>query len=171
MRSEQIADLVNTAFADTEPPSIVIEHECDECQEVQLHFGGKRWRSISYNPQDLLYFADDVFLFNPEAFHYYVPLWLLASIRYPGSSDIIPEALVSMFTYPEQSRDLNRFTSRMKLFSVDQLQAVEAVLTYLRDLDAANCSATGAYVNQDEKAIETVQKLRKVKDREKTSGS
>lgn len=94
-RSEQIdtqefRERIIRAFADVPAPeSLLINHECDECLELQRAFLGKSWREIS-SELTRKHFSD-LSLFSPQAFHAFIPAYLLHSVENLDADDSVSE--------------------------------------------------------------------------------
>ena len=57
------------------PKGDIISHECDECREVRKTFANLAWKTIE--PQILENNYDKLPLFSPEAFHFFLPAYLI----------------------------------------------------------------------------------------------
>lgn len=65
---------------------------CDDCSEIAEFFAGKRWNE----PTVLEYrrFCDAITLMTQNAFNYYLPGWLTASLIHCEDADVVPDYLL-----------------------------------------------------------------------------
>jgi len=65
---------------------------CDDCSEIAEFFAGKRWNQ----PTVLEYrrFCDAITLMTQEAFNYYLPGWMTASLIHCEDADVVPDYLL-----------------------------------------------------------------------------
>lgn len=79
-----------TAFADVPAPNaLLINHQCDECLELQQAFEGLSWRDI---PSALLKDNySNLSLFSAEAFHAFIPAYLIHSVENWDGEDMVSE--------------------------------------------------------------------------------
>lgn len=57
----------------------IILHECDECFSLKNDFSGYRWPEVPRKVLEIHY--DDLPLFTPVAYHYYIPSYLSYSLQ------------------------------------------------------------------------------------------
>jgi hypothetical protein len=84
-------DQIIQAFSQTPPPSGKITDTYDD-EGVAAYFTGKTWRGHSV--RDLLYYSCALSFFEPEAFRYYLPAFMLAELDEPEKADIIAESIL-----------------------------------------------------------------------------
>ena len=82
---ENLQSKIEAAFSDVQPPASdnIIEHECQECREVERTFRNQNWRNIE--PKKIEWAYDKLPLFTPEAFLYFLPAFMIYSLREPES--------------------------------------------------------------------------------------
>jgi hypothetical protein len=61
------------------PKSSIAPHECEECREIRETFAGKNWKNIESKILEENYGI--IPLFSPEAFHYFLPAYMVYSLE------------------------------------------------------------------------------------------
>ena len=92
---------------------------------VSEYFRGTSWQGHAI-PM-LRYHSNALSYFTAEAFHYYLPTFLLAELEDPNEADVIAENVVSNFSPSLGSLWLKH---RIALFSKPQLAAIAAFFEY-----------------------------------------
>ena len=111
-----------------------------EGQRLYNDWKGRDWRSLSL--QELRHHAESIFFLTPEAFRYYLPAYLSASVRDSEGVDIIPETLAFALTPPAGDDPVaSKKQARIAAFDDRQRRAIAAFLEFLAsqgdELDAA----------------------------------
>lgn len=124
--AREIASEVEEAFATVPYPGddrIVGSSTHWESPDVLEAFRGKHWREVSL---DVLFtYRMSLGQLTPEAFHFYLPACLLASLRYSEAVDTLRENLFSWLTPPEEEGyRAGWFASRVSLFDAPQKAAI-----------------------------------------------
>lgn len=139
---KQIKQTIENAFVDTNYPGDgnLTTHkpgfDCDDCDEIRADFKGRRWQEVPLVVIQWHY--DEISLFSPEGYRYYLPAYLLASLD-PADSESarpIPYSVLRSLTKPEPSRkhDLTDwFYRRICGFTAEQQAAIKFFLAYLLD--------------------------------------
>lgn len=114
---ENLQSKIEAAFSDIEPPSPknIIEHECQECRDVEQTFRNQNWRNIELKKVEWAY--DKLPLFTPEAFQYFLPAFMIYSLRKPESDvcEFLVYALASKKVSVEWWQErLDKFTEAQK---------------------------------------------------------
>ncbi len=120
-------ELIESTFADAPYPGDdrITDHEdCLECAEIAEYFRGTSWRVHSL--AKLWEHHAALSLFTPDAFHYFLPAFMLATLEQPREADLIPHSIAFHFT--RGLSDEEQFTQRFSRFSTAQRQAVAAFL-------------------------------------------
>lgn len=77
---ENLKDKIIKAFSNVSyPKDFITNHECDECFAVRKAFLNKSWKEIT--PSVLEENYDKLPLFSPEAFHCFLPAYLVYSLE------------------------------------------------------------------------------------------
>jgi len=84
-------------------------------EDIVNFFGGTTWRG--HSPANLRCHSSAFTFFTPEAFHYWLPAFMIAAIQSPEEADVILE-------YIPWSLSNQYASKRWPLFSLDQRQAV-----------------------------------------------
>ena len=89
---EELRRKILATFPKTDPPlaESITSHPCEECAGVTKDFGGVRWWSADDSLIDENF--DKLPLFTPEAYHYYLPAFLLRALN-----EFDPDNLVVQF--------------------------------------------------------------------------
>lgn len=56
------------------------------------YFSGKPWDTL--NVEGLVYHSAALYMFTPQAHSYYLPAFMMASIKYPHEADEIPDLII-----------------------------------------------------------------------------
>jgi hypothetical protein len=145
---EAVTALIRDAFAATPNPG---DHELvadqsgrdPECAEVAAAFRGLRWQDA---PLDLLRrYADALPLFRPGAFRYYLPAYLLATIRSYYDVDTMRDALAFNLSPPGTAPawQADHFRARASLFTDAERKAVASFLEVMAEYDRDDWGAQG----------------------------
>ena len=124
-----LEESIQSAFADVQHPgkdriTKCTWAGCPECAEISQTFGSKSAVSVE---DAVLAEHTALPLFTPEAFHYFIPAYMLYSIRHPNSD-------VTFFTRQTlgEARVDAFYVNRWRLFTARQREAVISFLQFLR---------------------------------------
>jgi hypothetical protein len=134
---DEIVERITAAFAEVPQPArdALINRHCCECLETSEAYGGKPWPEITL--EELLR-GREVALLTATAWRYYLPAFLIWSIRAPEAVDVFLDNLVSQLEPPSETRGVAEwFAERAVGFSPDQRQAIVAFLNWYRVRDEA----------------------------------
>jgi hypothetical protein len=104
-----------------------------EAVEVGDFLRGRSWQDLRL--AELARNHASLFFMTPEALHYYIAAFLIASVRDYNDSDQVPSSLLSLLN-PFALNDSDyrsRFRQRYDLFNSSQKDAIRAFLEYLCD--------------------------------------
>lgn len=115
------------------PKGLVAEHECEECFEIRKNFTGKEWQTITSEMLEENY--DKLPLLSPEAYHCFLPAYLINSLNDFRNNANLDGNLVWEFTgynfhyyrkgkSEPNSSDINYYKSRYQNFSKEQLYTI-----------------------------------------------
>lgn len=119
--------LIQSAFADRAPPTVLSDSKqlSDVEYEEVMVFDGMRWRDIEMSHVERG--ADAVFWFSPEAFCYYIPGFLTASLRENSlDSNAFDSIIGCLDRSPEPDNWDDFFAPRFTRFSIAELDAIAA---------------------------------------------
>jgi hypothetical protein len=122
--SMTLKQAIEAAFANvTYPGDNNITHcpyGCSECRRVAEYFKGRTW--TEHDLAELRAHHVALTLFTPEAFHYFLPAFMLASMDAYEKGDVIPDAIRFHFEYSHEVQ--GHFAVRMSRLSAPQRKAI-----------------------------------------------
>ena len=90
-------------------------------EDIVNYFGGTTWRG--HDPVNLRAHSSAFTFFTPEAFHYWLPAFMIAAIQNPDEADVICDRIPRSITNKYEPQ-------RWQLFSPAQRQAVAAYMRF-----------------------------------------
>jgi hypothetical protein len=102
-------------------------YNCSECRRIATFFKGKGW--TGWTLEELRNYHVALSLFTPEAFHYFLPAFMLVSMDTYEKGDVIPDAIRFHFEYSQEMK--GHFAVRMSKFSRAQRQAIIDYLIHM----------------------------------------
>jgi hypothetical protein len=117
MNAQEIIQLIEDAWRGVPYPGdgkIFTPDSCDD-EDIVKFFGGTTWRG--HSPVNLRAHSSAFTFFTPEAFHYWLPAFMIAAIQSPEEADVILEHISWSLGDCHASK-------RWPLFSSAQRQAV-----------------------------------------------
>lgn len=88
---------IREAFFDVPYPqgNNIISHRCYECDRLKEAFKGKHWKELLDKPlEDLHLIGSGTSLFTPEAYRFYLPLFLFICIERFKEADLFVDSVV-----------------------------------------------------------------------------
>jgi rubrerythrin len=126
-----LKETIKKAFADVPYPGdnniTRCPYHCAECRRVAEFFKGKDWNGQP--AEELRGNHVALSLFTPEAFHYFLPGYMLVSLDTYEKGDVIPDAIRFHFEYVHETR--NHFAVRLSKFTVEQRKAIIDYLIHM----------------------------------------
>ena len=124
-----LVERIEAAFENVPPPRTerIVTPTYDD-EGVTAFFDGKRWKDLSID--DLRTHHVALSFFSPEAFHYYLPAFMLAELRDPIAAGQIGPSLLFHFSRPEEQSWEPELTARLALLTPEQ-KAV--IADFIRD--------------------------------------
>src|SRR5579863_6629020 len=95
-------------------------YHCAECRRIAEFFKGREW--TGHTAEELRKYHVALSLFTPEAFHYFLPAFMLVSMTRYEKGDVIPDAIRFHFEYSAEMQ--GHFAVRMSKFSPEQRNAI-----------------------------------------------
>jgi hypothetical protein len=141
-RALKIKEQVKSAFAEVPYPgdSNIVQGSSLEAKEIESFLKGKHWEDITLeslrhnppmDPSACLSFM------TREAFHYYLPAFLIITIDWKHEADVIPEFTVRALCIPEIPESEREWhESRVANFTAAQRKAIKSVLEYVKQMYA-----------------------------------
>ncbi len=131
-------ELIENAFADVPYPgddNIADHQDCLECDDVRAFFRGKSWRQLKF--PELQDFHGALPLLTVEAFHYFLPGFMLACLDDWNSAEMIPYSIIGIGGYHDDAWNVKDETrENRKIFNVKQREAIAAWLRDLHSFDS-----------------------------------
>ena len=128
-----LKEAIQAAFADVPYPGdnniTHCPYHCRPCQEIADYFKGKTWEG--HSEEELRDHHTALSLFTPEAFQYFLPTFMLASLESYDKVHILPDAIRFDFEFNLDHRDyflvrVNRFTAAQRNVIIEFLRHMEA---------------------------------------------
>lgn len=120
---------INSTFQNVQYTShqstITIDARYD-CEEISEQFSGKDWRDIPF--QMLIDTYSALYLFTPEAFHYFLPAFMLASLS--DDDDMLWGHILAQFCPSSTAHNELRRRAIAGLLSDDQRSLVMSFFEY-----------------------------------------
>ncbi|MBX7173666.1 MAG: hypothetical protein K1X72_22040 [Pyrinomonadaceae bacterium] len=107
------------------PKGFITDHECEECFGVRKAFCNKDWKAIT--AEILRENYDKLPLFTAEAFHSFLPSYLIHSLEHFAETDDVYEFTGYQFMVrndDEVERYSQRLISRFEYFTKEQIEVV-----------------------------------------------
>jgi hypothetical protein len=104
------------------PTQRLVEHECEECQELEMAFANLEWKKV---PSDLLrrnFGAQP--LFSPEAFHGFLPAYLVYSLENFGKDEVSEFTIYTLSPGSDIKTNPTWWQRRFSHFRLNQLSLV-----------------------------------------------
>ena len=102
-------------------------YECSECGRVAEFFRGRDPKDLGIAELREHHIA--LALFTPEAFHYFLPAFMLASLRSYEKGDPIPDAVRFHFEYAQECQ--GHFQVRLSRLTQAQRKAIIEYLVHM----------------------------------------
>jgi hypothetical protein len=126
-----LRDKIETAFADVKHPGdeniTRCPYHCSECGRVAEFFKGRTWTGNTGEDLKLQHTA--LTLFTPEAFQYFLPAFMLASMDVYQKGDPIPDSIRFHFEYSAEVQ--GHFQVRMSKFTRAQRESIVDYLVHM----------------------------------------
>jgi hypothetical protein len=148
-------DSIESAFADVPYPGddrIADHRDCPECDDMREHFRGTTWRG--HTVAELQQYQSVLPLFTPEALQYFLPAFMLMSLKAWREADDIPFSILYMCLPSDSSEDAGLHQHRMERFEIFTIRQREAIAAYLREWAGSDSPFVEAHANGIRRAIE-----------------
>ena len=133
-----LKEAIKAAFADVPYPGdnniTHCPYHCRPCQEIADYFKGRTWEGHSV--EELRDHHTALSLFTPEAFQYFLPTFMLASLDSYDKVNILPDAIRFDFEFNLDHRDY--FLVRVNRFSPGQRNVIIEFLRYMESKGAGS---------------------------------
>lgn len=135
MTQDHLRQKIEEAFSDGNYPAderIVIGERFGDLKVVTA-FKGKHWKEISSDVIFQLRF--DLSRFTPEAFRFYLPAYLIESLRGENSGEIRQLVVWSLDPHEDDKHRHAEFLIKVEGFSAIQKTAIKAFIKYYIDTE------------------------------------
>lgn len=107
----------------TYPKGFITEHECEECFGVRKTFLNKDWKQIT--PRALQENYDKLPLFSPEAFHCFLPAYLIYSLENFTADEVCDFVVYGLMVRSDKNQDSTEYQKRrFECFTKKQISIV-----------------------------------------------
>ena len=120
-------------------------YDCTECRQIARFFQGKSCDQLAV--EDLRRHHTALALFTPEAFQYFLPAFMLASLDSHEKGDVIPDAIRFYFEYSGEIK--GHFPVRLSRFSPGQRETIIDYLSYLEEKGAGSSGDAIAVLKEE----------------------
>lgn len=136
--TDRLINEIKAAFADRKYPGddhIVRGWDTpissDESDIFRL-FGGRHWSEVPH--QELLKKEEALSFFEPEAFCFYLPAFLIATLHDPEEADVTLDHCVYCFNIAPDNQNRNFNLARITLFNKDEKVAIARYLAAISEM-------------------------------------
>lgn len=120
----------NFSEAPRPAPDLIVTHQCEECSRIRDDFSPFDWSSV---PGDIFEYHWDAFsLFTPQAFHYYLPGYMLHVLNRPNSE--VAEWMLPKLLALGRPDDF--WAQRLSLFSASEKAVIREFLHFVYETSA-----------------------------------
>lgn len=138
-KTESLRQQIERSFESTEYPGhdkLVYDNTGYhlECSEIATAFKDKHWKDI---PLDLLrYHSAALSFFTPEAYSFFLPAYLLATLDDYFEADVIPGSVIFSLIPPTDPQDVAIYGElsrrRLQALRPEQREAIRSFLEFLK---------------------------------------
>lgn len=135
-RLEALKQRVVRAFADVPyPKGPIAPHECDECHGVEKDFMNQDWKTI--DPSIVEENFGKLPLFSPEAFHFFLPAYLVYALENPAHErgEVAEFTTYALTPGKEIKESPSWWRERFKHFTREQFELVYEYLDLARETE------------------------------------
>jgi hypothetical protein len=124
IKLDELRQRILAAFPKYDPPlpENITSHRCEECYGVRDDFRGVRWWAADDELIDENF--DDLPLFTPEAYHYYLPAFLLRALDIFDPDNLVVQFCVYNLSPMKTPIDDPWQRARLNQFTPEQITAI-----------------------------------------------
>ncbi len=126
---DRLRQRIVKAFSSVPRPSKenIARHECEKCEELRNVFAPLSWDSI--DRETLETYHGKLPLFTPQAFHYFLPAYLLQSLQGFNDDNIVCEFTIIFLCPTVENEAVEEWwLERMKQFTPEQKDVIAIFL-------------------------------------------
>jgi Family of unknown function (DUF6714) len=140
-RSDELIHAINAAFVEVPYPcGHAISEDTQDDEGTTAHFRGTSWRD--HSPEALSRQSFALLIFTPEAFRYFLPSFLVASLRAPRIAPL--DSVIYALTPPKGNPRRPSFWRRWSLFTPAQRRVIVDCLRYWEELGYSYSAVTSS---------------------------
>jgi hypothetical protein len=126
----ELRQKILATFPKTDPPlsENITSHPCEECAAVAEDFRDVKWWCADEPLIDENF--DDLPLFTPEAYHYYLPAFLLRALDNFDPDNLVAQFCLYDLTLNKTPED-GWYSPRLQQFTCDEVATIVAFLRYV----------------------------------------
>lgn len=128
MNSDELKIIIREAFKDTPYPAGKLTDTYDD-EGVSEYFTGKKWETLNISDLRKHYVA--LSFFEPQAFRYFLPAFMLAELTDPETADVIGQSIVFHFSKPNDYW-VESYDKRLSLFTENEKNAIMHFIDYMQ---------------------------------------
>ena len=117
-----------------------LDGPCRECSEVVEYFRGKG--QYGHNPKELGWVAFGLVPFTPEAFSYWLPAFIEASVLHPKDADSVTESLEFRFESLESEEWQKSHIGKLSKAQLDVIGKFFSILKDRQEIDKVEYVST-----------------------------
>ena len=121
-------------------------YDCTECRRVAEFFKGKTW--TGHTVEELKPFHIALSVFTPEAFHYFLPAFMMVSMSLYEKGDVIPDAIRFHFECSQEMK--GHFAVRMSKFTPAQRKVIIDYLVLMERRGAGSADSAIDLLSEEE---------------------
>ena len=127
MNTQELEHSIRDAFRNTPYPKGKLTDTYDD-EGVAEYFSGTTWSEHSVS--NLRHHVAALSFFEPDAFRYFLPAFMLAELENREVADVIKESIVFSFGEPE-GYWVSMYEKRISLFTKEEKIAIMSFLSYM----------------------------------------
>lgn len=130
MNATELHALIEKVFSKVKMPErgSIVSMNDPESLDVENSLCGKPWQSIS--PELIYSNRVGIFFLTPQAYRYYLPAYMLASIRDLTATDNVADSIIYGFTFREKCKDFTY--SRLRAFTSEELDVITEFIKFMK---------------------------------------
>ncbi|MDR1460961.1 MAG: hypothetical protein LBI78_04895 [Campylobacteraceae bacterium] len=111
MEKSELIELIKTAFMSNKMPddNDIVYDPLTADEGIEQVYSGKLWYELDY--KFILENRNGIYFFSKNAFRYFIPAFMIATIEYFEETDDVSAVVVNIFTLPEKADTVKKFNS------------------------------------------------------------
>ncbi len=145
---QQLVEEIRAAFEGAEPPADdrILHPDCRDDVDILEFYGGVRWQDMT--DENVIYSYAAPTAFSAEAFRYYLPAFLIWTLKNLDSVEYASESILLALDPGTDKELLHDFRkSKFDAMTPDQVAVVRKFLWHVSEHDHLGCLAEQALIN------------------------